>query len=82
MSAGGIRTATLAEIYARQGHLAEACAIYRELADAHPEDDALAERLAALTQEQRIRAMGEGRRAQVDLLRTVLHRVQRRRRPA
>ncbi len=82
MSAGGIRTATLAEIYARQGHLAEACAIYGELAQAHPEDAALAERLAALTHEQRLRAMGEGRRAQVDLLRAVLHRIQRRRRPA
>ena len=44
--------------------------------------ETFAERLAALTQEQRIRAMGEGRRGQVDLLRTVLHGVQRRRRPA
>ncbi|MEZ4269203.1 MAG: tetratricopeptide repeat protein [Myxococcota bacterium] len=82
MSGGGIRTATLAEIYARQGHLTEACAIYRELVEAQPLDTALAKRLAELNAQQRLHALSDGRRAQVDALRSILHRVQRRRRPA
>ncbi|MCB9728755.1 MAG: tetratricopeptide repeat protein [Deltaproteobacteria bacterium] len=82
MSGGGIRTATLAEIYARQGHLTEACGIYEELAAQRPDDPALAARLVELRQELRLRAMDEGRRSRVEGLRSLLHRVQRRRRSA
>jgi hypothetical protein len=82
LSVATIRTATLAEIYARQGHLAEACAIYQELAAQRPDEAALTERLAALRERQRLESLSEGRRGQVDALRAVLHRVQRRRRSA
>lgn len=75
-----IRTATLAEIYARQGHLDRACAILRELVAASPGDAGLAERLAELERALAGQAAGEANRRRVDRLRVLLDRVQSRRR--
>jgi len=71
-----IRTPTLAEIYARQGHLTEAIAIYEQLAaegEPHPA------RLDALRRRQTEAAAAAGHEARVDHLRTLLRRVQTRR---
>lgn len=76
----GIRTATLAEIYARQGHVAEACEIYEELLAASPDDPALAGRLAALSAERQESEADDAARARVDRLRAMLARIQSRRR--
>ncbi len=51
----GMTTATLAELYASQGHIEEALGVYRELVASHPEDSKLRQRLAelaALTNQQ------------------------------
>ena len=45
-----IRTARLAEIFASQGHLDEAAAIFEELVAASPGDAALRERLSFIRQ--------------------------------
>ena len=76
----GVRTQTLAEIYARQGHYAEACEIYQSLLQACPEDGGLKERLAQLEIAREDQRDGESRRGQADRLRVVLQRVRARRR--
>jgi hypothetical protein len=75
-----IRTATLAEIYARQGQTRAACEIYAELVAAHPEDAALRDRLVALLAEQATMDGDDRTRARTDRLRALLARVRARRR--
>lgn len=75
-----IRTATLAEIYARQGQTRAACEIYAELVAAHPEDEALRDRLSALLVEQASVEADDQTRAKTDRLRALLARVRARRR--
>lgn len=70
-----IRTPTLAEIYVRQGHLAEAIAIYEHLVDAG-EDHAL--RLTTLRERAREAAMLAYREGRLERLRALLRRVQKR----
>lgn len=72
-----IRTPTLAEIYARQGHLSEAIAIYEHLV-AEGQDHH--ERLEALRRRAVEVAARARHDAHVDHLRTLLRRVQTRRR--
>ncbi len=76
----GIRTATLAEIYARQGHLEQAYEIYAELLAASPEDASLRERVETLRGEVAHAAADDRSRARVDRLRALLSRIQSRRR--
>ena len=72
-----IRTPTLAEIYARQGHLTEAIAIYEHLVaegkDHSDRLDALRVRAAAVAEADRSEE-------KVEQLRAILRRVQARRR--
>ncbi|MFN2383327.1 MAG: hypothetical protein ABR559_03580 [Gemmatimonadota bacterium] len=49
--AGEIATSTLAEIYARQGLLERALAMYRRIALRAPEDPAIQARIGALTEQ-------------------------------
>ena len=76
----GVRTQTLAEIYARQGHYAEACEIYEALLAERPEDGDLTERLTQLKVAWEDQREGESRRDRSDRLRTLLQRVRARRR--
>jgi len=76
----GVRTQTLAEIYARQGHFAEACEIYQALLQARPDDGDLKERLAQLEGAWQGQRDGESRRDRADRLRMLLQRVRARRR--
>jgi len=72
-------TRTLAEIYARQGHLAEAADIYRQLLERSPGEVTLERRLAELEGELSA-AEGEARSdVRVERLRALLRRVQSRR---
>ena len=67
-----IRTPTLAEIYARQGHLAEAIAIYEHLvAEGHDH----ATRLEALKRRATDARQAEEHEARVERLRVLLRRV-------
>lgn len=43
-----VLTETMAELYARQGHIPEALAVYRRLVERHPDDGRLADRVRAL----------------------------------
>ena len=70
-----IRTPTLAEIYARQGHLTEAIAIYEHLVEAGGEHGL---RLAALKSRALEAARVARRDAKLEGLRVLLRRVQRR----
>ena len=72
-----IRTPTLAEIYARQGHLSEAIAIYEHLVAEGQEHH---ERLDTLRRRETEVAARARHEARVDHLRTLLRRVQTRRR--
>ena len=75
----GIQTQTLAEVYARQGHYAEACEIYEALLDKQPDSEELMTRLRELEQ-ARDRSQGaERRREHVDRLKALLRRVRARR---
>lgn len=76
---GGVRTQTLAEIYARQGHFAEACEIYEALLQGCPEDEGLKERLAQLQVAWEGQRGDDLRRDRVDRLRSLLQRVRARR---
>lgn len=76
----GIRTRTLAEIYARQGHLERACAIYEELLAEQPGDPELTTRLATLRRTMEAREAEDGQHARVEALRALLRRVRARRR--
>ena len=76
----GVRTQTLAEIYARQGHYAEACEIYQALLRECPDDGDLKERLAQLEISWEDQRDGESRRGRADRLRVLLQRVRARRR--
>lgn len=55
--AGEIATSTLAEIYAQQGLLGRALAIYRRMLSRAPEDDTISKRIESL--EQRIVEAGD-----------------------
>lgn len=56
-----IVTATVADLYVRQGHLQRAREVYQELLAAHPEDDSLRLRLAAVDEQlAAAEASGEG----------------------
>ena len=48
----GVYTETLARLYWRQGYLDEALRIYRHLADEHPDEPHLQDRIRALKQQQ------------------------------
>ena len=72
-----IRTPTLAEIYARQGHLTEAIAIYEHLVAEGGDHGARLEVLRRLAAEATAAAVHEAR---VERLRGLLARVQARRR--
>lgn len=74
----GIRTATLAEIQARQGHLDLACSIYDELLRARPDDEGLRARRAELEALRSAKTDAGRREAKVDRLRTLLRRVRKR----
>ncbi|MGM0574296.1 MAG: tetratricopeptide repeat protein [Myxococcota bacterium] len=78
----GIRTPTLAEIYARQGHLERACAIYEALLAERPDDASLRDRLADLRRRMAEEAVEGDRQGRVDRLRVLLNRVRARRRSA
>ncbi|TNF30577.1 MAG: tetratricopeptide repeat protein [Deltaproteobacteria bacterium] len=73
-------TRTLAEIYARQGHVAEAVEMYQQLVAAQPDDAGLRQRLAALERELAASRGDVARDARVEQLRTLLRRVTSRRR--
>jgi len=75
-----VYTRTLAEIYARQGHAAEAAEIYRRLVKDHPDDPSLRERLYELERALAVAAGVDLRDARVDRLRALLRRIQARRR--
>jgi pentatricopeptide repeat protein len=81
-----LRTRTLAEVYARQGHLDEALAILDELVQARPDDEELRRRRVEVRDELRKRrdAGDEAarREARVETLRALLRRVRKRRRAA
>ena len=70
-----IRTPTLAEIYARQGHLGEAIAIYEYLVGEGHDHGARLEELIRRAEEMRKAAAHEAR---VERLRVLLRRVQSR----
>ena len=72
-----IRTPTLAEIYARQGHLPEAIAIYEHLVSEGGDHGARLEVLRRMAAEAAAAAVHEAR---VDRLKALLARVQTRRR--
>ncbi|PKN59032.1 MAG: hypothetical protein CVU56_02765 [Deltaproteobacteria bacterium HGW-Deltaproteobacteria-14] len=73
-------TRTLAEIYARQGHIEEAADIYRRLLAKSPDDGTLRARLAELEGDLSD-ARGESHRdARIERLRALLRRVNARRR--
>ena len=74
-----IRTPTLAEIYARQGHLTEAIAIYEHLVSEGADHHARLETLRRRAAEAAVAALQEAR---IERLRVLLRRVQRRARPA
>jgi len=67
-----IRTPTLAEIYARQGHLGEAIAIYEYLVGEGQDHGARLEELKRRAEEMRKAAAHEAR---VERLRVLLRRV-------
>ena len=73
-----LRTVTLAEIYARQGHLDEACEIYSDLVAMSPGDRALAARWTALREQRCAQQERESADLRVAQLRTMLARVRRR----
>lgn len=77
---GGIRTVTLAEIYARQGHLDRARAIYEELLAESPDDVDLQRRLDALTAQADEVAASTAQEVRVDRLKRLLSRIRSRRR--
>lgn len=66
----------------RQGHWAEAIAIYRQLVADAPTDALLAARLAELERRADHVAAGAGRDARLARLRLLLRRIQHRRRRA
>lgn len=75
-----IQTATLADIYARQGHLERAIEIYQALLAEAPQDDRLRARLRAAEAQQRAAEHGGVDAARrLELLRTLLARVRSRR---
>ncbi len=74
-----IRTATLADVYAQQGHLDEALAIYESLLAERPDDEELRARrdgLLLLLDAEEVAARLEAR---VDRLRELLRRIRGRR---
>ena len=75
-----IRTARLAEIFASQGHLDEAAAIFEELVAATPNDLALRERLSALRSGLAAQRVQTERASRVDRLRALRSTIRARRR--
>ena len=75
-----IRTARLAEIFASQGHLDEAAAIFEELVAATPTDAALRERLSALRAGLASQRAQTERASRVDRLRALRSTIRSRRR--
>lgn len=73
-------TRTLAEIYARQGHVAEAAEMYRQLLAADPDDVGLRERLAALDAQLTAQRGDLAQNLRVERLQALLRRVTSRRR--
>ena len=77
-----VRTATLAEVYARQGHFAQACEIYRELLRDDPGNSDLARRLEELEQARMSARDDATRQGRIERLRTLMSRIRKRRRNA
>ena len=75
-----IRTARLAEIFASQGHLEEAAAIFEELVAASPTDPALRERLTSLRAGLAEQRAHVERASRVDRLRALRSTIRSRRR--
>ena len=75
-------TATLADIYARQGHYEKAVAIYERLLQKAPDDHELAARLRALIAEAATHAPSapDHRQRRLEDLERLLTQVRRRRR--
>lgn len=73
-------TPTMAEIYRKQGHTAQALAIYRRLAERAPEDADLRRKIAVLEQRLAEESVLAAKEAAIDRLKRALRRVQRRRR--
>lgn len=82
MSEDEFATATLADIYARQGHYDRALAIYTRLVQKTPEDNELAARLRALMAQAALQEPPPGGCSQtrVEKLERLLAQVRRRRR--
>ncbi len=76
----GIQTATLAEIYVRQGHLDRAIGIYEDLLRQRPDDRQLARRLAEIRSKQADAGAADVHRRRLERLRMLLTRVRERRR--
>lgn len=77
-----IRTARLAEIFASQGHLDEAAAIFEELLAASPSDPTLRERLVSVRADLAEQTQRVARLSRVDRLRTLRSTIRSRRRRA
>ena len=75
----GIQTQTLAEVYARQGHYAEACEIYEVLIQKEPGNGEMVARLRELEAARDEEQGAARRRGHVDRLKALLRRVRARR---
>lgn len=75
-----VATATLADLYERQGHVAEALAMYRQLLAGDPDDPRLQRRVRELEASLIEGGGDERRRRRVERLRALLHHVHARRR--
>jgi len=76
----GLVTPTLAGIYLQQGHTGQALAIYRKLAERAPGDRDLRRMVTTLEQRLDSERAKERRLEQVDELKRLLRRIQKRRR--
>lgn len=75
-----IRTARLAEIFASQGHLDEAAAIFEELLAASPSDPSLRQRLSSMQSGLAEQTAQLARSSRVDRLRALRSTIRSRRR--
>lgn len=75
-----IRTARLAEIFASQGHLDEAAAIFEELLAASPSDPSLRQRLSSVRSGLAQQTAQLARSSRVDRLRALRSTIRSRRR--